>query len=142
MANNCDSGVIFEGPIGPAERTSWYGRKEIFLHTSREESFGLVLIEAMAAMIPVIAGKSSGAVPEITRGAARLIDINDPVEIASHLMQLMDDGEERGRLSSMGIQVARQYDRVVVAEKYLSTLHRLSGNKAILPGPVSGGSGA
>lgn len=141
-ANNCDDGVIFDGPIDPTERTLWYKSKEIFLHTSREESFGLVLIEAMAAMTPVIAGQSSGAVPEITRGAARLIDINDPTEIASQLMQLLDDSEERCRLSSDGILVARQYDRVVVAEMYLSILRRLSGKNEIFPEPEGGiGSG-
>lgn len=129
MRNGCDEGVVFEGPIDPADRTLWYQDKEVFLHTSREESFGLVLIEAMAAMTPVIAGQSSGAVPEITRGAARLIDIDDPGAIASHLKQLLDNSDERSRLSAKGIQVARQYDRKVVAATYLSTLQLLSGTK-------------
>lgn len=127
MSNDCEAGVVFEGPIDPTERTLWYQDKEIFLHTSREESFGLVLVEAMASMTPVIAGQSSGAVPEITRGAARLIDIDDPAEIASHLVQLLDHSGERRRLSAKGIQVARQYDKKVVAVKYLSILQHLSG---------------
>lgn len=128
-SNGCDAGVVFEGPIDPTERTLWYQDKELFLHTSREESFGLVLVEAMAAMTPVIAGQSSGAVPEITRGAARLIDIDDPAEIASHLVQLLDSTDERRLLSAKGDHVARQYDRTVVAAKYLSILQRLSAKR-------------
>lgn len=126
ISNGCDAGVVFEGPLDPADRTSWYGGKEIFLHTSREESFGLVLVEAMAAMTPVIAGQASGAVPEITRGAARLIDIDDPNEIAFHLMQLLDNGNERRCLSAKGAHVASEYDRRSVAAKYLSILKGLS----------------
>ncbi|WP_345448849.1 glycosyltransferase family 4 protein [Arthrobacter gyeryongensis] len=132
IKHGCEEGVVFEGPIDPRERSAWYRDKEIFLHTSREESFGLVLIEAMAAMTPVIAGKSSGAVPEITLGAARLIDIDNPKEIASHLVQLLESTDERSRLSSLGSAVAKQYDRTAVAKNYLSILHDLSSK------PLSG----
>lgn len=122
LRNECDAGVVFDGPIDPHERGSWYMQKEIFLHTSREESFGMVLIEAMAAGTPVIAGNRSGAVPEITQGAARLINIDDPAQIAFHLSELLDNPDARDDLAARGVKIAQRYDKRAVAKQYLSIL--------------------
>lgn len=128
VSQGYSDGVVFEGSLDPEERTKWYQDKEVFLHSSREESFGMVLIEAMAAGTPVIAGKYSGAVPEITLGAARLIDVNSPSEIASNIAELLDDAELRASHSTAGLAVAAQYDTRVVAAKYLSVLQGLTSS--------------
>lgn len=125
-SQGCCEGVVFEGALDPDQRMRWYRDKEIFLHSSREESFGMVLIEAMAAGTPVIAGRYSGAVPEITLGAALLVDVDRPHEIAAGIAQLLGDAELREAHSLAGIRVAAKYDLRVIAKKYLTVLQGLA----------------
>lgn len=125
-AKGLDGGVTFDGVIEPQDRLRWRADKAAFLHTSREESFGMVLIESMAAGLPVVAGRKSGAVPEITQGGARLIDVEDPSEIAECLLRLLKDRDERRQLSSLGRELSKKFDKQVVARKYLDLLQTLS----------------
>lgn len=119
------SGVVFQGALDPHGRTAWYADKDVFLHTSREESFGLVVIEAMAAGTPVVAGTTSGAIPEITKGAAVLVDIESPSIIAEVVLGLLDDEHERQVIVEKGLIVARDYDIRSVANRFLTILERL-----------------
>ena len=49
---------------GRTEIRDWLARADVFVHTSRWEGFGIVLLEAMLASLPVVATRVS-AVPEI-----------------------------------------------------------------------------
>jgi glycosyltransferase involved in cell wall biosynthesis len=118
-------GVIFEGPIKPGDVPAWMANKDIFLHTSREESFGIVLIEAMASGIPVIAGATSGAVAEVTGGRAVLIDVNSPVQVAASIISLHADPVAMERLSREGVENSRRFELDATAagfERVLSGL--------------------
>ncbi len=64
---------------------------DIFLHTSKEESFGMVIVEAMAMGIPVIAGiNSGGPVYILKEGGGLLIDVNSIEEVKCALLKLID----------------------------------------------------
>ncbi len=80
---------IFAGPCTQAEVLEWMARSDVLLHPALEESFGLVLAEAMAIGLPVVAGAGSGAVPWVTGGAARLVDVNDEQALADAVLGLL-----------------------------------------------------
>lgn len=54
-----------------------------------EEQFGMVLAEAMAAGVPILAS-SSGAIPEVTRGRAKLFAPGDWVGLAGLLAETIE----------------------------------------------------
>ena len=49
---------------GRLEIRDWLERADVFVHTSRWEGFGIVLLEAMLAGLPIVATRVS-AVPEV-----------------------------------------------------------------------------
>jgi glycosyltransferase involved in cell wall biosynthesis len=86
------------------------GRMDVLVLPSRHEGFGLVLIEAMAAGIPVIAAAGGGALDVVRhRVNGLLVDPDDPEpEIAARILDLMRDGDLRNRLIEGGLRTVRE----------------------------------
>ncbi len=93
-----NDGIDFLGRLPYESVLNEIGHADIFLHTSREESFGMVVAEAMALGVPVVAGKYSGAVPWIVGQDGLLVDVNDPQEISKALFTLLDNEDLRNKL--------------------------------------------
>lgn len=117
--------VEFLGGVAPENVPQFFASLDAFLHPSQEESFGMVLIEAMASGVPVIAGKCSGAVPEVTGGNAVLTDINSVDNIAASLRAVMSDASLRRKLSVDGKQWSRRFDVEAVGKLYVGQLTKL-----------------
>ncbi len=60
--------VVFHGFVDEATLMKLYSEADIYLLTSREEPFGLVLIEAWAAGMPILATKTEGPVDMLKDG--------------------------------------------------------------------------
>jgi UDP-glucose:(heptosyl)LPS alpha-1,3-glucosyltransferase len=87
--------VIFAGVIREAEK--YYMASDIFAMPSRYEAFGLVVMEAMAAGLPVIISGRVGARDIITSGLNGLILPDHPnfSDMAEALSLLMDPGRRK-----------------------------------------------
>lgn len=73
---------------------------DLFVSPSRAEPFGLSIVEAMAAGVPVIATASEGAREIVEPNqTGRQVPIGDVDAIAQAIHELLDDGSERDRLS-------------------------------------------
>jgi glycosyltransferase involved in cell wall biosynthesis len=59
--------------VSPEELTLWYGRATVFAFPSLDEGFGMPVLEAMAAGVPVLTSNRS-ALPEVAGDAAMLVD--------------------------------------------------------------------
>lgn len=104
--NKRDKNVRFRGGMKHNELLKELNQFDLLLHTSREESFGNNLIEAMAKGIPVVAGKLSGAVPWVLDNgfAGCLTNVESPEEIARDLQRLLTDADYYEELSKNGIK--------------------------------------
>jgi glycosyltransferase involved in cell wall biosynthesis len=91
------------------EPRDWLARADVFAHTSRWEGFGIVLLEAMLASVPVVATRVS-AVPEIVVDGETglLAEAGDALEIAAHLQSLLDDASQRDALGAAGLKRAHE----------------------------------
>lgn len=78
------------------------------VHPSRDEGFGLVPIEAMAAGAPVLAG-AAAAVAEVAGGAACLLDPDDADAWAAAVARLDDDPAWRAGLVAAGRERAAAF---------------------------------
>jgi glycosyltransferase involved in cell wall biosynthesis len=83
--------VIFAG-YQPRERVgAYYANSHLFSMPSRDESFGIVYLEAMAAGLPLIGARGEGAAPLIEEsGAGRLVSFGAVQDLADNISALLD----------------------------------------------------
>jgi glycosyltransferase involved in cell wall biosynthesis len=88
---------------GRVEPSAWLARADVFAHSSRWEGFGIVLLEAMLAGLPVVA-TSASAVPEIVVDGATglLVAPGDAASMANALVTLLDDPDRAAALGAAG----------------------------------------
>jgi glycosyltransferase involved in cell wall biosynthesis len=99
----CRDRIRVLGYVARAELEHWYRRAAILAFPSLDEGFGMPVLEAMAAGLPVIASNRS-AIPEVAGDAAWLIDPGDTAELADALVELSRNGERRAQLARKGLQ--------------------------------------
>lgn len=123
LENDCVTGVEFRGKMSHADMLQFLRAKaDIFVHTTKEESFGMAIVEAMAQSLPVVAGASSGAVPWLLGGgnAGILVDCCHAQEIAAAIVRLAKDPDLRTRLGQAAFERANEKFRMSgVARAYL-----------------------
>ena len=116
-----DGGVSFAGSLpGRAAVQREMRSADIFCLPSRQEGFGSVLLEAMAAGLPIVAA-DAGATPEVAPHGevALLVDPDDVEELARSLTTLLGDPGLRRRLVAGGERRWRQYSWPVIASRFL-----------------------
>lgn len=93
---------------GEEDLAAIYGMAEALLLPSLFESFGLPVIEAMAAGCPVVTSNRYGT-KEIAEGAAVLVDPESEESIAAGIARVMEDQALRTRLIEAGRERARSF---------------------------------
>jgi glycosyltransferase involved in cell wall biosynthesis len=90
--NGLSEGVRFLGPLPYPEVMHAIAQASVLLHPSREESFGMVVLEAMQLGTPVVAVKDAGAIPYVVgpAGAGSLCDADDTVGMADRMHTLLE----------------------------------------------------
>jgi glycosyltransferase involved in cell wall biosynthesis len=90
--------VHFLGPVPHAQLPEVLRASDLFLLTTEPpESFGIVLIEAMAAGLPVIATDYPGVRAVVDDGTGTLVPRGDPDAVGAALAELIAAGPERRR---------------------------------------------
>lgn len=120
-------GIRFRGPQSPVVCDEAIARSDLLVHPSLEESFGMVLVEAMARGVPVVGGSESGAVPWVLdQGAAGVLtDVRSSNEIADSVLSVIQSRERWLKLSSAGYDRAREYFNLSsVTQAYLREYER------------------
>jgi phosphatidylinositol alpha-mannosyltransferase len=116
--------VTFTGALDEAARNRLYGEADVFCAPSPYgESYGLVLAEAMAAGLPVVAAANSGYRTVLTGpGQAGLVEPGSPAALAAGLVALLNSPDQRDTLSRWGREAARQSDVTARLEDFLAVL--------------------
>ncbi|WP_169786856.1 glycosyltransferase family 4 protein [Nitriliruptor alkaliphilus] len=119
--------VRFHGPIDRAELPGLIASARLLVHPSLEESFGMVILEAMALGLPVLGGRRSGAVPWLLEDEAGvLVDVRSPAAIADGISRLLGDKSFALQTAARGQQRARErFSSDAAARAYVDVLTRV-----------------
>jgi phosphatidyl-myo-inositol dimannoside synthase len=89
--------VVFAGEIPESEKVAHYNLADLFVLPSTGEGFGIALIEAAAAGVPVIGSRIGGSREALREGLlGRLVDPRKPDELVEAVTNMLDD-PSRGR---------------------------------------------
>lgn len=89
------------GPVPDDDLDDLYAAARVFAYPSVYEGFGLPVLEAMSAGVPVVASDDR-AIAEVSAGAAVLAPVGDADALAGALARVWDDESERRRLVDDG----------------------------------------
>jgi glycosyltransferase involved in cell wall biosynthesis len=93
---------------GRTEIRDWLERADVFVHTPRWEGFGIVLLEAMLAGLPILATRVSAVSEVVADGeTGKLVEAGDVEGVTRELGALLADSALRERLGSAGRERAR-----------------------------------
>lgn len=114
--------VHFYENIQPAHIGLFYKNAKLYVSASKKESFGLVMLEAAAFKVPVIATKTIGACEIIENGVdGKLVSIDDFEAIAEQIRMLLSDEVQCKRLAERLYHKARyEFTWAKALKKYMS----------------------
>lgn len=112
-------GAVFVGKLGGRALSEFYASADIFVFPSITETFGNVVLEAMASGLALVAPDWGATTELATTDTALQFPASDPSALADRVEQLVADPALRGRLAGAALAVARDrtwdavFDRLV-----------------------------
>jgi phosphatidylinositol alpha-mannosyltransferase len=123
--------VVFLGRASEEEKASALRTADLYVAPNTGgESFGVVLIEAMAAGTPVLASDLPAFRKVLGEGAYGTSFRNeDAADLARHAVALLGDAERREELRAAASQAVRRYDWSAVAARIVQVYETVVGGR-------------
>jgi glycosyltransferase involved in cell wall biosynthesis len=119
------SQVHFLGFVTPEELQSVFGAATAMVFASKFEGFGLPILEAFHARLPVISSNAT-TLPEVAGDAALYFDPDSPTELASLMKAILDAPELREELIRKGSLVLSQHTIDDTAAEFQALYERIA----------------
>lgn len=119
--------VEHRGYVQTSQREALFAGARLLVLPSLDEGFGIPVLEAMSAGVPVVAS-NRGALPEVLGGAAPLVDPADADALAAEMSRMIEDDAHARRHAEAGLERATAFSwaktAAVVRGMYRDALER------------------
>jgi glycosyltransferase involved in cell wall biosynthesis len=102
---------------------------DVFVFTSKWESFGIVLLEAMAAKVPVVGFDVPGASEVISKGGGVMIEERNLQKAAGCVIDVLENPEKRKKLAEEGYENMQKYFNIGNAMCEVGLMYESLGQK-------------
>lgn len=116
--------IKFIDYVDPADKPALYKAADLFVFPSFYEGFGFPVIEAMASGTPVITSNRS-SLPEITEGAAFLINSSDTNAISEAMIKILNSANLKTYFKNKDLTQAAKFNWTTTAKNWLNTVNNL-----------------
>jgi glycosyltransferase involved in cell wall biosynthesis len=103
------AGGIYRPAVGEGQLPAFFNLCDISIYASRNEPFGMAVVEAQACGKPVIAS-DVGGLPEVMGDGGLLFHSGNPRHLSERIVELALDEELRRRLSERALRNAARFD--------------------------------
>ncbi|MFL6577478.1 MAG: glycosyltransferase [Povalibacter sp.] len=117
--------VHFPGWIAHDDLPALYSLADLFALPSLHEGFGIPLLEAMACGCPILTANTCSP-PEVTSGAAYLVDPLSVDDIANGMLEMLSNEPLRLAKAAAGIERARNFSWDKCAAEALELIERVA----------------
>lgn len=132
--------TVFTGYLHGEELATAYASADGFVFPSTTETLGLVLYEAMASGVPIMAAESDPTREVLEEGRAGVIFLGtDPASICGAATELLFDEERRNQLQTRGREIAAELDWRGPTAQLLSHYQRVLNQRVHVGRPVQDG---
>ena len=104
---------------------------DLLLLMSEQESFGLVILEAMASEVPTI-GTNVGGIPEVINHneTGYLVDLGDTTKAANYAINLLKDSNKLSKMSQLAYERSKtKFHSTTIVNQYLELYKSVLNNK-------------
>ena len=115
--------VSFVGWISDVK--AFLSQGTVFVLPSRDEPFGIVLLEVMASGVPIVTTKTGGACEILSDETAYFAELADPVSLAEAMAQAVTDPQRQGKAEAALALFNHHYRKNSVIPKTLAYYHSL-----------------
>ena len=122
-AKTIEDRIVFTGFIPYSQMPNYLQLADIAaLPSMWEEPFGLTIVEAMAAGLPLITTKSGG-IPEICEGVATIVERDGIVNnLVSAIIDLYEHSEKRKQMAEASLERAKFFDKEAFTKNFFAAL--------------------
>jgi len=119
--------VRFAGVVPHAELPATYASADLYLWPAINEAYGMAFLEAQAAGLPVVAGRTGGVPAVVADGVTGVLTpIGDVAAFAAATARLLDDPKERVELGKAGrARVNARHDERAAAHALAAALRTM-----------------
>jgi glycosyltransferase involved in cell wall biosynthesis len=101
--------VIFAGSVSPEQMPLYYNLGDIFVFASTSETQGMVILEAMASGMPVVAVRASGIDDFVINGVTGFKTTEHKEVWAEKIRLLLEDNRLRHQMSVQAVSLSKKY---------------------------------
>ena len=118
-AKKIENRIVFTGFIPYSQMPSYLRLADIAaLPSMWEEPFGLTIVEAMAAGLPLITTRSGG-IPEICEGVATIVERDNVIDhLVTAIIDLYEHPEKRKQMTETSLERAKLFNKETFAKNF------------------------
>lgn len=130
QAHRLTQRVHMMGQVSERDKYRCLAAADLYVLSSLHEGFGIMLQEAMAVGLPIVATSHGGQTDVVThKENGLLVDSGEPEDLAAAACRLFADPELRAAMSRANLLKVQQYSEAKTAERYLAIFSQVMGRE-------------